>query len=158
MTETTAATSIRHRIEIGVPIDRAFAIFHQQWDRIKPHEHNPVSSPIVESVFEPRAGGYLYDRLEDGTENRWSRVLEFEPPNRFLISWDISPRWQLENDHDRCSEVEVTFTRLDADRTLVELEHRNLDRHGDGWEALRDGVTGSDGWPLYLRRFAALAE
>lgn len=157
MTETSTGTAIRHQIEIDLPIDRAFATFHEQWDKIKPHEHNPHSSPIVESVFEPRVGGHLYDRFEDGTESRWSRVLEFEPPRRFVITWDISPQWQLETDPERCSEIEVTFTAVDDDHTRVDLEHRNLDRHGDGWEGVRSGVDAPDGWPLYLQRFAALA-
>jgi uncharacterized protein YndB with AHSA1/START domain len=157
MTETTATAAIRHQIEIAVPIDHAFTIFHEQWDKIKPHDHNPQTSAVVESVFEPRVGGFLYDRLEDGTESRWSRVLAFEPPNRFVITWDISPQWQIETDHDRCSEIEVTFTPLGDNRTRVDLEHRHLNRHGDGWENLRSGVSGSGGWPLYLQRFAALA-
>lgn len=158
MTETAAETSIRHQIDVDVPIDRAFAIFHEQWDKIKPREHNPHSSAVVESIFEPRVGGYLYDRFEDGTESRWSRVLAFEPPRRFVITWDLSPQWQLETDHDRCSEVEVNFTAIDDTHTRVDLEHRNLDRHGDGWEAVRTGVDSPDGWPLYLQRFAALAD
>jgi hypothetical protein len=29
-----------------------------------------------------------------------------------------------------------------------------LDRHGEGWEAARDGLAGDQGWPLYLERFA----
>jgi len=154
MTETTAGTSIRHQINVDVPVDRAFRIFHEQWDKIKPHDHNPHSSPVVESIFEPRAGGHLYDRHEDGTETRWSRVLEFEPPRRFVISWDLGPQWQVEADHDHCSEVEVTFTAIDEDHTRVDLEHRYLDRHGDGWEAVRGGVDSPGGWPLYLQRFA----
>lgn len=154
MTETTAATSIRHRIEVAVPVDRAFAIFTEQWDRIKPRDHNPGEAPVVESVFEPQVGGAVYDRLADGTEVRWSRVLAFDPPNRFVISWDLDPRWQLETDPTRSSEVEVSFTALDGSRTLVELEHRELDRHGVGWEGISHGVDGADGWPLYLRRFA----
>ncbi|HKH14055.1 MAG TPA: hypothetical protein VKA47_05300 [Solirubrobacterales bacterium] len=32
------------------------------------------------------------------------------------------------------------------------LEH--LDRHGEGWEGLREGVAGDGGWPLYLSRYA----
>ena len=40
------------------------------------------------------------------------------------------------------------------ERTRVELEHRNLDRHGEGWEGVREGVDGDGGWPLYLQRFA----
>jgi hypothetical protein len=35
----------------------------------------------------------------------------------------------------------------------VELEHRHLDRHGAGWDGLRAGVQGPDGWQLYLARF-----
>ena len=43
-----------------------------------------------------------------------------------------------------------------ADRTRVELEHRNIDRHGPGWEAVHEGIDGEAGWPLYLDRYAAL--
>lgn len=85
-------------------------------------------------------------------------MLEFEPPRRFVITWDISPQWQIEADHDRRSEIEVNFTAIDDDHTRVELEHRNLDRHGEGWEGVRAGVDAPDGWPLYLQRFAALAD
>jgi uncharacterized protein YndB with AHSA1/START domain len=96
----------------------------------------------------------VYDRGVDGSECGWARVLAYEPPDRVVISWDISPHWQIETDPERTSEVEVRFTAETPDRTRVELEHRNLDRHGDGWEGLRQGVDSGDGWPLYLRRFA----
>jgi uncharacterized protein YndB with AHSA1/START domain len=107
-------------------------------------------------VFEPRVGGYLYDRGVDGSECRWARVLAYEPPDRVVISWDISPHWQLETDPAKTSEVEVRFMAETSDRTRVELEHRNLERHGEGWEGVREGVGGNEGWPLYLQRFAAL--
>ena len=71
-----------------------------------------------------------------------------------VFSWDISAQWQIETDFDKTSEVEVRFVAEALDRTRVELEHRNLDRHGEGWEAERDGVGGDQGWPLYLDRFA----
>jgi hypothetical protein len=48
----------------------------------------------------------------------------------------------------------VTFVAETPERTRVELEHRNLVRHGDGWEGVREGVHGDQGWPLYLNRFA----
>ena len=84
-------------------------------------------------------------------------MLAYEPPHRVVISWDISPQWQLETDLERTSGVEVRFVAETARRTRVELEHRNLDRHGDGWQGVRAGVDGADGWPLYLRRFAEIA-
>jgi uncharacterized protein YndB with AHSA1/START domain len=84
-------------------------------------------------------------------------VLVFEPPQRVVISWDISPQWQIETDPDQTSEVEVRFVAEGPTRTLVEFEHRHLDRHGASWEGLREGVANANGWPLYLQRFAEVA-
>jgi len=154
MSTQAAATSIRHSIVVDAPIEIAFSVFIEDFDRTKPREHNLLDVDIAESVFEPRAGGHIYDRGVDGSECRWARVLAYEPPNRVVFSWDISPTWQVETDHDRTSEVEVRFIAESPERTRVELEHRNLDRHGDGWEGMREGVAGDQGWPLYLGRFA----
>jgi uncharacterized protein YndB with AHSA1/START domain len=158
MTTQAQDTSVRIEVVVDVPIDRAFAVFTEQFDSIKPREHNLLGVDIAETVFEPRAGGRIYDRGVDGSECQWARVLAYEPPNRVLFSWDISPQWQIESDPDKTSEVEVRFISETPDRTRVELEHRNLDRHGDGWESERDGVGGEGGWPLYLHRFAELAK
>jgi len=110
----------------------------------------------AETVFEAHVGGSIYDRETDGSEFHWARILAYEPPNRIVFSWDISPRWSLETDFNKSSEVEVRFITETPKRTRVELEHRNLDRHGDGWEGTREGVSSADGWPLYLRRYSAL--
>jgi uncharacterized protein YndB with AHSA1/START domain len=156
MTTQAEQTSIRHEIVVDAPIDRAFRVFTEGFDRIKPREHNMLQVDIAETVFEPRAGGRIYDRGVDGSECQWARVLAYEPPDRVVFSWDISPQWQIETDTDKASEVEVRFTTETPERTRVVLEHRNLDRHGEGWEAVREGVDGQGGWPLYLERFANL--
>jgi uncharacterized protein YndB with AHSA1/START domain len=154
MSTPAASTSIRHEIVVQAPIARAFSVFTDEMGSFKPPEHNMLGVEIAETVFEPRAGGRVYDRGTDGSECHWARVLAYEPPDRVVISWDISPRWQIETDLEKTSEVEVRFIAETPDRTRVELEHRNLDRHGDGWEAVRDGVDSANGWPLYLQRFA----
>jgi uncharacterized protein YndB with AHSA1/START domain len=157
MSTQASDTATRHSIVVEAPIERAFSVFTDGFGTFKPREHNLLEVDIAETVFEPHVGGHIYDRGVDGSECRWARVLAFEPPNRVLFSWDISPRWQIETDPDRTSEVEVRFTAEALDRTRVELEHRNLDRHGEGWEAERDGVSGDQGWPLYLDGFARQA-
>jgi uncharacterized protein YndB with AHSA1/START domain len=151
-------TSVRNSIVVEAPIERAFSVFTEGFGTFKPPEHNILTVEIAETVFEPRVGGHLYDRGVDGSECRWARVLAYEPPNRVVISWDISPQWQLETDPEKTSEVEVRFFSETPDRTRLELEHRNLERHGEGWEGVRDGVAGDEGWPLYLQRFAEQLE
>jgi uncharacterized protein YndB with AHSA1/START domain len=151
-----AATVVRRQIVVEAPIDKAFAVFTERFGDFKPPEHNLLASPIAETVFEPRVGGHIYDRGQDGSECHWARVLVYEPPQRVVFSWDIGPTWQVETEPENTSEVEVLFTAEGPERTRVELEHRNLDRHGPGWESVRDGVGHDAGWPLYLDRYAAL--
>jgi uncharacterized protein YndB with AHSA1/START domain len=156
MSVQATGTSVQASIVVEAPIERAFSVFTEGFGSFKPPEHNILAVEIAETVFEPRVGGHLYDRGVDGSECRWARVLAYEPPNRVVISWDISPHWQLETDLEKASEVEVRFVAETPDRTRVELEHRNLERHGEGWEGVRDGVAGDEGWPLYLQRYADL--
>jgi uncharacterized protein YndB with AHSA1/START domain len=157
MTTQATETSVRHSIVVEAPIERAFTVFTDGFGTFKPREHNMLAVDIEETIFETHVGGNIYDRGVDGSECRWARVLVFDPPDRVVFSWDISPQWQLETDLDKTSEVEVRFIAEASDRTRVELEHRHLDRHGEGWEGVRDGVHGDQGWPLYLDRFAEQA-
>jgi len=150
------ASTVRCAVVVDAPIEKAFRVFTEDFDRFKPREHNMLGVEIAATVFEPRAGGRVYDRGVDGSECQWARVLAFAPPTRVVISWDISPQWQLESDLEKTSEVEVRFIAESAERTRVELEHRNLDRHGQGWEGERDAVGSQGGWPLYLERFGRM--
>ena len=156
MSQQPIVTTVRHSVVVEAPVDKAFKVFTEDFGRFKPPEHNMLGVEIAETVFEAQVGGYLYDRGVDGSECRWARVLAYEPPSRVVLSWDISPYWQIETDPDKTSEFEVRFIAETTGRTRVELEHRNLDRHGDGWEGVREGVDGDQGWPLYLQRYAEL--
>jgi uncharacterized protein YndB with AHSA1/START domain len=147
-------TSVQAGIVVDAPIERAFEVFTDGLGSWFPAEYNLLAVDIARRVFEPRVGGDVYDIGVDGTECHWGRVLVYEPPRRVVFSWDIDPRWQIESDPERTSEVEVRFTSESPERTRVELEHRNLERHGDGWESTRDALTGEGGWAWCLQRFA----
>jgi uncharacterized protein YndB with AHSA1/START domain len=148
--------AVRRQIVVDVPIDDAFATFVERFGDFKPPEHNLLGAEIAETRFEPAVGGHIYDRGVDGAECRWARVLAYEPPDRVVFSWDISPQWQVETDERNASEVEVRFIAETAQRTRVELEHRHLERHGPGWESLRGAIDSDGGWPLYLSRYGEL--
>jgi len=158
MTIQAQETSVRSSVDVHAPIGRAFRVFTEDigswWDPT----HHILEGELAEMVFEPRVGGHVYDRGVDGSECRWARVLAYEPPHRFVISWDVSVQWRLETDRDKTSEVEVRFVELDGDHTRVELEHRNIERHGPGWEEMRDAVGSPGGWPAGMRAFAVRVE
>jgi uncharacterized protein YndB with AHSA1/START domain len=155
MTQAEAAV-VRSQVVVDAPIERAFAVFTERFGDFKPPEHNMLGVEIATTVFEPRAGGNIYDRGVDGSECRWARILAYEPPDRLVFSWDISPQWQIETDWEQTSEVEVRFVAETPQRTRLELEHRNIDRHGSGWQNISRGVGDEAGWPLYLSRYASL--
>jgi uncharacterized protein YndB with AHSA1/START domain len=155
MTQAPAAV-VRQQIVVPAPIEQAFETFTQRFGDFKPPEHNMLAVPIAETVFEPRVGGHIIDRGTDGSECRWARVLAYEPPALVVFSWDIGPTWQIETEPENASEVELRFIAEGPDRTRVELEHRNIDRHGPGWESVAAGVGHDEGWPLYLTSYAAL--
>jgi len=153
MTTTTETTSVSTAVDVDAPIERAFHVFTAEigtwWDDDK----HILDAPLAEMIFEPRVGGNIIDRGSDGSECRWARVLAYDPPRRVCFSWDINTRWQIETDPAKTSEIEITFTNTTPRRTRVVLTHRHLDRHGDGWESMRDAV--SSGWSL--TRFAEVA-
>ena len=146
--------SVRTTVTVDAAIQRAFDVFTEGIASWWPAEHHILQAELADMTFEPRVGGHIVDRGVDGSECRWARVLSYEPPRRVLFSWDISPQWQLETDPAKASEVEVLFHAEGPDRTRVELEHRNLSRHGEGWEAMRAAVESEGGWRRGLDAFA----
>jgi uncharacterized protein YndB with AHSA1/START domain len=155
MSTQTEQTSVHRAITVEAPIAKAFSVFTDGIGTWWPPDHHLLEAELAEMVFEPRAGGNIIDRGVDGSECRWSRILVYEPPHRVIYSWDINTKWELESDPERTSEIEVTFTAEGPDRTRVELEHRNLDRHGDDWRKMAAAVGSEGGWKL--DRYAAVA-
>jgi uncharacterized protein YndB with AHSA1/START domain len=148
-------SGVRSSIVVDVPIETAFAVFTEDIGSWWSPDHHILGVELAEMVFEPRVGGHVYDRGVDGSECRWARVLAYEPPHMVLISWNVNLQWQLESDPAKTSEVEVRFVAETPQRTRVDLEHRKIDRHGPGWEQMRDAVGSPEGWTGGLRRFAA---
>jgi uncharacterized protein YndB with AHSA1/START domain len=153
MTTQLQDTSVSTAVDVDAPVERAFQVFTEGIGTWWNPDHHIIQAPLAEMVFEPFAGGHIVDRGVDGSECRWARVLAYDPPHRVVFSWDITTSWQIETDPSRTSEVEVTFTADGPARTRVVLTHRHLDRHGEGWEAMRAAV--GSGWSL--TRYAEVA-
>ena len=143
---------VRKAITVEVSPERAFEVFTARFASWWPASHHIGASAYKTSVLEPRVGGRWYEIGEDGSECNWGDVLAWEPPRRLVLAWRISGAWQY--DPAVASEVEVTFTAMEHGATRVDLEHRHLERLGEGAEALRAAFEGPGGWSGILEGYA----
>lgn len=154
MSPTISPTPIRKNVRVKVPPARAFEIFTTRagswW--LKTHSISATKSPIKDVIIEPRRGGRWFERGEDGSECDWGKVLEWEPPARLLLAWQIDAQFRFDAAIE--TEVEIRFTP-EGSGTLVELEHRHLERLGDSGEGLRGSF--DRGWAALLDSFATTA-
>lgn len=146
---------VRKQIIVEATQERAFRVFTEQVDRWWPRSHHIGKSPLKKAVLEPRLGGRWYSTCEDGSECSVGKVLAWEPPGRVLLAWQITAQWTF--DPAFMTEVEVIFIADGPTRTRVELEHRNLERYGEGASAVRTSIDAPGGWGLILSEFARVA-
>jgi uncharacterized protein YndB with AHSA1/START domain len=156
--EAQVVEPVRKSIRVRADAARAFRVFTEEMDSWWPRTHHIGGSPMKRVVVEGRPMGAIYTDQEDGTICPWGSVLTWEPPHLFVMAWQIRPDWQFEPDLSKCSEVEVRFTPADDGTTLVELEHRGLQRHGMGCAKMREQVNAEGGWGALLGMFAAKAD
>jgi uncharacterized protein YndB with AHSA1/START domain len=151
---THAETTVRTSVVVEAPISIAFDVFTTQFNAWWPRAHHISAAELDAAVIEPHVGGRWYERDVDGGECDWGVVLAYDPPNHVAMSWHLNAEFAYDADPTRASRVDVRFTAEAADRTRVVLEHSQLDRHGDAWRRLAEGVGGDDGWPGILAGYA----
>ncbi len=149
MSNTQAAVEPVHKsLVVGCSPARAFEVFTRELGSWWPlGSHSIGGDKITEVVFEEHVGGRIFERHDDGGEGEWGRVLAWDPPARFVMTWYPG------HDSSEATELEVRFA-AEGDGTRVDLEHR-------GWEILaeraRDSRTGyDDGWADVLAHYARL--
>ena len=148
---------VKKSIVVNAPIEHAFKVFTERLDLWWPKEHHIGKADLERAIMEPKAGGRFYEKGVDGSECEWGTVLAFTPPSRVTLAWHLDPSWSYDPSTERASQVDVGFVDLGDGKTRVELTHSRFERHGNGWEKIRDGVSGPEGWSLILGRFGEAA-
>ena len=154
----TQSAPVRKSISVKASAEHAFEVFTAGIDRWWPRSHHIGKAPMTRGVIEGCVGGRCYSEHTDGTEYDWGEITEWEPPRRFVMAWKITPQWQHQPDLAKSSEVEVRFTPLPDGSTRVDLEHRNFERVGAGWETMRGQVESEGGWGGLMQLFVTEAE
>lgn len=144
--------SVRKRVSVEVPRERAFEVFTRHMAGWWNPDHHIGAEPYADLVLEPREGGAWYEVDAGGSRCDWGRVLVWEPPGRVVLNWQISAQWEY--DPEQLTELELRFTALSETSTLVELEHRKLENLGAAAAELRAQFDDPAGWQGLLDRFA----
>ena len=146
-----------HRVEVQVPPARAFAVFAEELGSWWPAKYSWSGEVLEEIGIEPQQGGLCFERGPHGFRCDWGRVLAWEPPDRLVLAWQISPRREPVPDPSKASEVEVSFEGSAGGGTAITLEHRRFERHGDEGAGYEEMLGSPQGWPFLLERYAAEA-
>jgi uncharacterized protein YndB with AHSA1/START domain len=155
-TEEATFEPVRKSVHVDRTVEEAFRLFTEHIDRWWPvevfsraaDEQYGDGVKVERVVFEPRAGGRLFEVTSEGDEGVWAEVLTFEPPARVVLAWKPNDR------PEPPTEVEIRF-EPDGDGTTVWLEHRGWNKLGARATEAREGHDG--GWQLPLERFVAAA-
>jgi len=138
---------VRRSVRVKATPERAFEVFARQMGKWWPKGHSIGTSPLMDVIIEPRLGGRFYERGEDGSEYLWGRVIEYHPGKQLLLAWQLNAEWKFDPDFE--VELEIRFTP-DGEYTVVELEHRHLERFGARAHEIAASLGGKDGWPGIL--------
>ena len=155
-TQTTLPAVVRS-VTVNAAIERAFSVFTESFAAWWPAAHHINPNGYEAAYIEPREGGRWYERGPDGTECDWGQVIEWDPPNRVLLTWQLNGEFEYDADPGRASEVEVRFTAEGPSTTRVEIVHSKFER-AVGSARLAEGVGGPAGWSGLLGRYAVLIE
>lgn len=140
---------LRISFEVACTPDHAFATWTRRASAWWPPDHTVSHERAAEIVFEPRAGGRIFERTPDGTEIEWGEIIEWDPPRRLRYLWHIA------TDPQNATDVEIVFRELADSMTRVEIEHGGWDRLGEIGEAWRNA--NQAGWDGVLPSYKEAA-
>ena len=156
MSETIDPNSVRKVITVKAPVEVAWRVFTAEMGTWWPLAYYKIGkAAAVDAVVEPSVGGRWYEKGDDGSTCQWGSVLVWDPPRRLVLSWDITADWQY--DPELKTEVELRFI-ANGNTTLVELEHRKLERYGARREEMRQIFDSTGDWAKLLGGFVEKAE
>jgi len=144
---------IRKTLRVAASPERAFDTFVAMgpwWLR----DHSVIAqaqqTEQVDVVIEPHVGGRWYEVGANGGTYDWGRVVAFERPERLVLLWQLGLDFEFHADLE--TTVEVLF-RSEGEHTVVEFEHRDLERMGENAAQVLESMDG--GWGALLDRFAS---
>ncbi len=136
-------------IDVPCSQEKAFTVFVNEMGSWWPLDKRSMSmisggKPAKSLRIDPKEGGKIVEIGHDDTEHLWGTIRSYDPHDS--LSMDFHMGLPAEN----ASLVEVRFTKLEKDRTRVELTQSNWEAFGDMAEMMRGGY--GSGWVIIFEQ------
>lgn len=144
---------INKELVIAASQETCFNVFTQKMDSWWPRDHHVGKSPMCEMLLEAKPEGRWYSKHEDGSEVNVGTVLTYDPYSLLVLNWQINADFQY--DPNVFTEVAVRFIAEGPKTTRVKMEHKDLDRMGQGGKAVESM---DSGWGFIMNLYKDAAE
>lgn len=158
MNETKVKNEVHVEVTVNASAEKAFRVFTERCNEWWPPDYKLGETERRDIIMEPHVGGRWYECDADGVECEWGRVLAWAPPHHLVVSWQIGVGFVYNQDPELASKVEIRFIEDPPNKTTIRLIHSEFEKHGKGWEKMRDSVAVDGGWHSILESFSNLAE
>lgn len=149
----TREAEVRTYVDVPAPPEEAYRRFLELGRWWPPAYTFSGEDGFADGRIEPHAGGEWFELNRAGQRLSWGPVRIAEPGRRLVLAWGVALDRTPEIP-ERMSEVDVAFQPA-APGARIELHHRQINRHGEGWAAFREAMAGPQGWPMILSAFVS---
>lgn len=143
---------IKQHFPVPAPAGEAFEVFTQKLNSWWPKEYTWAGEGLEKMAIEPGKNGRCFERGPHGFECDWGRVVEWDPPHRIVLTWQIGPDRVPQPNPEKASEIEVLFEE-DNSATQVTFIHRNFENHGESAGTYKEALASPKGWPYILGNY-----
>jgi len=136
--------------------EEAFRAFTDSFSAWWPSAYTLSKETLQDIGFEPIEGGACFEIGPHGFRCDWGRVTAWEPPNRLTLAWHVGPTSAPDPNPAHASEIRVRISEIEPSTSLVEIEHCDIQRHGEGSAKYREELASEYGWPFLIDQYAAM--
>lgn len=146
----TEQHTVRCTHELQAAPDVVYNMFTARLGDWWPLAYTFSGADCAAAEVETKKGGEWYERTIRGERISWGKVKLIEPGRRLILEFGIgADRKPVPS--ARSSTVEILFEGVPhSSGTLVAIEHRDFDRHGEVGAQMCENMGSAQGWPLIL--------
>lgn len=154
-----ALAPVHRSVSVSWDPEAAFRRFTADFASWWPSRSHSIGGKWVKRiVFECRAGGRIYEELNDGRRFQWGKLTAWDPPRRVGFTWHPSRDEHLAQDVEISFVPEGTGTRVDLVSTgwerLGARARRERKGYQIGWGSVLDVYAGR--WSAVMVIFTLL--